>query len=73
MAGDPSPAAGLFEPQPASRLVRVASGPQLARRGKRLVARPQAAKGERADVDVAALIEEERDRFRGANSGAARG
>jgi bifunctional DNA-binding transcriptional regulator/antitoxin component of YhaV-PrlF toxin-antitoxin module len=36
--------------------------PQLVRRGKRLVALPQAAEGERIEVDVARLIEEERDR-----------
>jgi AbrB family looped-hinge helix DNA binding protein len=49
----------------AIRLVRAVSGPQLVRRGKRLVARPQAAEGERIDVDVARLIEEERDRWPG--------
>lgn len=45
------------------RLVRVVPGPQLVRRGERLVARPQAVEGERAQVDVARLIEEERDRW----------
>jgi antitoxin PrlF len=49
----------------AIRLVRAMPGPQLVRRGKRLVARPQAAEGERIDVDVARLIEEERDRWAG--------
>ncbi|MBW8878377.1 MAG: AbrB/MazE/SpoVT family DNA-binding domain-containing protein [Acidobacteria bacterium] len=44
------------------RLVRAVAGPQLVRRGKRLVACPQAAEGERTEVDVARLIEEERDR-----------
>ncbi|HEY2289703.1 MAG TPA: AbrB/MazE/SpoVT family DNA-binding domain-containing protein [Thermoanaerobaculia bacterium] len=44
------------------RLVRTLPGPQLVRRGERLVGRPQAAEGERAQVDVARLIEEERDR-----------
>jgi hypothetical protein len=38
-------------------------GPQLVRRGERLVARPQTAEGERAESDVARLIEEERDRW----------
>lgn len=47
------------------RLVRAVAGPQLVRRGKRLVARPQAAEGERTAVDVARLIEEERDRWPG--------
>jgi antitoxin PrlF len=47
------------------RLVRAVDGPQLIRRGKRLVARPQAAEGERTEIDVARLIEEERDRWPG--------
>jgi len=49
----------------AIRLVRAVAGPQLVRRGKRLVARPRAAEGERIEVDVARLIEEERDRWPG--------
>jgi AbrB family looped-hinge helix DNA binding protein len=49
----------------AIRLVRAVAGPQLARRGGRLVARPRAAEGERVEVDVARLIEEERDRWPG--------
>lgn len=49
----------------AIRLVRAVPGPELIRRGKRLVARPRAAEGERAEVDVARLIEEERDRWPG--------
>lgn len=44
------------------RLVRLVPGPQLVRRGERLVACPKAAEGERAQVDVPGLIEEERDR-----------
>jgi AbrB family looped-hinge helix DNA binding protein len=47
----------------AIRLVRSVSGPELVRRGGRLVARPR--KGERTEVDVARLIEEERDRWPG--------
>lgn len=35
-------------------------GPKLVRHGQRLVARPQAAEGERTEIDVARLIEEER-------------
>ena len=46
----------------ALRLVRVVAGPQLVRRGKRLVALPRAAEGQRIEVDVARLIEKERDR-----------
>lgn len=49
----------------AIRLVRAVAGPQLVRRGKRLVARPRAAEGERIEVDVTRLIEEERDRWPG--------
>jgi len=43
------------------RLERVAPGPRLVRVGRRLVARPTA--GPRPAVDVAALIEEERNRW----------
>ncbi len=49
----------------AIHLVRAVAGPQLVRRGERLVARPQAAKGDRTEVDVARLIEQERDRWPG--------
>lgn len=49
----------------AIRLVRAVAGPEIVRRGKRLVARPQAAEGERREVDVARLIEEERERWPG--------
>jgi hypothetical protein len=44
------------------RLERVAPGPTLVRAGKRLVARPQAGTDLPA-VDVAALVEEERNRW----------
>jgi len=44
----------------AIRLVRAVAGPQLVRRGERLIARPRVAEGERAEVDVPRLIEEER-------------
>jgi len=49
----------------AIRLGRAVAGPDLGRRGERLVARPRAAEGERTEVDVARLIEEERDRWPG--------
>lgn len=49
----------------AIRLVRAIAGPEVVRRGGRLVARPRAAKAERTEVDVARLIEEERDRWPG--------
>ncbi len=38
------------------------AGPELVRRGERLMARPQAAEGTRPEIDAAHLIEEERDR-----------
>ena len=45
------------------RLERVAAGPRLVRVGRRLVARPTAASEVRPSVDVAALVEEERNRW----------
>lgn len=45
------------------RLARRVPGPKLVRVGKRLVARPQVAAKQRTQVDVAALIEAERDRW----------
>jgi AbrB family looped-hinge helix DNA binding protein len=45
------------------RLERVAAGPRLVRIGRRLVARPTVGRDQRPAVDVAALIEEERNRW----------
>ena len=45
------------------RLQRVASGPRLVKVGRRLVARPTVPTGERPSVDIAAVIEEERNRW----------
>jgi AbrB family looped-hinge helix DNA binding protein len=45
------------------RLERVAPPPRLVKVGRRLVARPTAPAGARPDVDVAALVEEERNRW----------
>lgn len=45
------------------RIERVAPGPKLVKIGRRLVARPTAGTEARPDVDVAALIEEERNRW----------
>lgn len=45
------------------RLERVAPGPRLVRVGRRLVARPTVSFDARPAVDVAALIEEERNRW----------
>lgn len=45
------------------RLERVAPGPRLVKIGRRLVARPTGSPHARPTVDVAALIEEERNRW----------
>ena len=45
------------------RLERVAPGPRLVKIGRRIVARPTASPHGRPVVDVAALIEEERNRW----------
>ena len=44
------------------RLERVAEGPALVKVGKRLIARPRAVAG-RPHVDVAALVDDERNRW----------
>ena len=45
------------------RIVRTATPPRLVKVGRRLVARPTVAAADRPDVDIAALIEEERNRW----------
>jgi AbrB family looped-hinge helix DNA binding protein len=45
------------------RIERVASAPRLVKVGRRLVARPTVAADRRPRVDIAALIEEERNRW----------
>lgn len=45
------------------RLQRVAPGPRLVKVGRRLVARPTASSPARPRIDVAALVEEERNRW----------
>ena len=45
------------------RLERVAPGPRLVKVGRRTVARPTVAADIRPGIDVAALIEEERNRW----------
>lgn len=45
------------------RLTRVAPGPRLVRVGRRMVARPTAAVDTRPNIDIAALVEEERNRW----------
>jgi AbrB family looped-hinge helix DNA binding protein len=45
------------------RLERVSEAPRLVRVGKRLVARPTVSNSERPRIDVAALVEDERNRW----------
>ena len=45
------------------RIERVAAGPRLIRVGRRLVARPTVARDDRPRVDVATLVEDERNRW----------
>ena len=45
------------------RLTRTAAGPRLVKVGRRMVARPTVSAAERPHVDVAALVEEERNRW----------
>jgi AbrB family looped-hinge helix DNA binding protein len=53
----------ISEDETGLRLQRVATGPRLVKVGKRLVARPTVPAGERPSLDIAALIEEERNRW----------
>jgi AbrB family looped-hinge helix DNA binding protein len=45
------------------RIERVAPGPRLMTIGRRLVARPTVAAGSRPVLDIAALVEDERNRW----------
>ena len=45
------------------RLERVAAGPRLVKVGRRLVARPTVAADARPALDIATLVEEERNRW----------
>jgi AbrB family looped-hinge helix DNA binding protein len=45
------------------RLERVAPGPRLVKVGRRLVARPTVPIGERPTLDIAAVVEDERNRW----------
>lgn len=45
------------------RLERVAPGPRLVKVGRRLVARPTVTATERLNIDIAAIVEEERNRW----------
>ena len=53
----------ITEDEVGIRLERVAKGPRLVKVGRRLVARPTVPAGERPAVDVAMLVEEERNRW----------
>jgi AbrB family looped-hinge helix DNA binding protein len=45
------------------RIERVAVGPRLVKVGRRLVARPTVAADNRPAIDIAALVEDERNRW----------
>jgi AbrB family looped-hinge helix DNA binding protein len=45
------------------RIERVAPGPRLVKVGRRLVARPTVPAGSRPSLDIASLIEDERNRW----------
>jgi AbrB family looped-hinge helix DNA binding protein len=45
------------------RIERVAAGPRLVRVGRRLVARPTVSRDERPPIDIAALVDDERNRW----------
>jgi bifunctional DNA-binding transcriptional regulator/antitoxin component of YhaV-PrlF toxin-antitoxin module len=45
------------------RLERVAPAPRLVKVGRRLVARPTAQAATRSQIDIASLVEEERNRW----------
>jgi AbrB family looped-hinge helix DNA binding protein len=45
------------------RLERVAAAPRIVKVGRRLVARPTGPTETRTDIDVASLVEEERNRW----------
>ena len=53
----------ITEDETGIRLERVAPGPRLVKIGRRLVARPSVAAGDRPAIDVAALVEDERNRW----------
>jgi len=59
----PGAALEITEDELGIRIERVASGPRLIKIGKRLVARPTAAAENRPAVDIAALVEDERNRW----------
>jgi AbrB family looped-hinge helix DNA binding protein len=59
----PGSALEITEDEMGIRLARIAPAPRLVKVGRRLVARPSVTAASRPHVDVAALIEEERNRW----------
>jgi len=53
----------IVEDETGIRLERVAPGPKLVKVGRRLVARPTVPADQRPALDIAAVIEEERNRW----------
>jgi len=53
----------IVEDETGIRLERVAPGPKLVKVGRRLVARPTAPADQRPTLDIATVIEEERNRW----------
>jgi AbrB family looped-hinge helix DNA binding protein len=53
----------ITEDETGIRLERVAPGPRLVKVGRRLVARPTVAADQRVAVDIAGLVEDERNRW----------
>ena len=53
----------ITEDETGIRLERVADGPKLVKIGRRLVARPSVPPDARPALDIAALVEEERNRW----------
>jgi len=53
----------ISEDETGIRLERVAPGPRLMRVGRRLVARPTVPADQRPTVDIAAIVEQERNRW----------
>ncbi|HMF95949.1 MAG TPA: AbrB/MazE/SpoVT family DNA-binding domain-containing protein [Vicinamibacterales bacterium] len=59
----PGSALEIVEDENGIHIVRVAPAPRLVKVGRRLVARPTTAHGDRPHVDVATLVEDERNRW----------
>lgn len=53
----------ITEEETGVRIERVAVGPRLVKVGRRLVARPSVPASQRPTIDIAAIIEEERNRW----------